>query len=90
MQYQVNIVGQVWAGYESGYSYPCETIPADLAAVKRLAGDFQSVHDFEVTSLTAETEDLENGWREVRTFQVVRPWATEDAELAFAESEAAQ
>ena len=76
--YIVNIVGYTWEGFRSTYEYPAKRLPMTTTEIKRLARDFETVEDYQVSQITTTFEPLLDGWRETRTLQVLRPWATEE------------
>ena len=91
MQYQLNIIGHTWGGFKSTYTY---SVDADVLThpetVKSLAGDFQSVIDYQVISRETKTERNSVSKKTLMTVTttVVRDWEHADSEDTWAEFEA--
>ena len=85
----VNVVGTLWAGCQASYSYhlPDSAPIPDAAAVKRLAGDFQAIEDFQVVRVTIESLAIPSGTRTKVDRVTVREWETEEAADVFAEAD---
>ena len=84
--YIVDVVGTLWEGCRATYRYESDELPANWNAVKRLARDFQGVEDYRISQRTLEVEPLPDGWRRVKTFRILKPWATGEAAEMFAAS----
>jgi len=71
---QLQVIGFTWQGFESSYSYSVpERITTD-AEVKRFAGDFSSITDWQLIQTTRHDREGKN-WREERIrYTILRPW----------------
>jgi len=71
---QLQVIGLTWQGFESSYSYSVpERIQTD-AEVRRFAGDFSSITDWQLIQTTRHDRQGKN-WREARIrTTVLRPW----------------
>lgn len=76
--YQIQVIGQVWAGYDSTYEYTSPTMP-DADVVRRMAGDFQSIVDYQVIRI-----EQSGTWaRSVTVREVARGWSLPDSASIF-------
>jgi len=82
---QVNVVGRTWEGFEATYSYSIggESVP-DAATVRRLAGDFQAVTDYQIIGTEYHYQAIPGGTRTVTDTVVLRDWDNAESEAAFA------
>ena len=85
----VNVVGHTYEGFLSSYTYKYKgaTVPTPQE-VKRLAGDFADIVDYELVDITVKYKQLRNGVRTIRDEIVVKPWDSEDNEQVFLEGQA--
>lgn len=91
----VDVIGITWAGYTSAYSYSLDSreMPPDDAtdeqraalaqAVKRRAGDFQSVTDFRIVRDTTTHKPLDNGFESCSRHEVLRDFENANSEDVF-------
>jgi hypothetical protein len=78
-QFQIQLIGYTWSGHRAAYSYNTKSIPDDMEAVKRIAGDFESVVDYRVVKVETGG-DWAHQWTKRGT---VKQW--DDTEAHFDE-----
>lgn len=80
MTYHLQVYGFTYEGFRSCYQYTINEpiMPlSDVAAVKRLAPDFESLIDYRIVKETNEYEPTSRGLsRRIDTFKTLRGWRT--------------
>lgn len=77
--FHVNLIGRIWQGQIAAYSYVDSEMPKDARAVLALAGEFQSVIDYQVVKVTRGGEWSHEWTRR----KVVREWTEDDSQDAY-------
>ena len=85
----VNVVGHTYEGFLYSYTYEHKgnTVPTPQE-VKRLAGDFADIVDYECLVLTNSSEQIPNGIRHIQEIVTLKPWGSEEYEQIFLEGQA--
>ena len=88
MQYTVNIIGTTWGGFQSAYSYNfTQTSEPTAQEIKRKAGDFSSVDDYQIiTHSTEYTRPDELTIVTTHTEKIVRNWQSEESADLYLEA----
>ena len=86
--YVVDVVGYTWEGFKSTYTYQMTFAPTSAAEVKPVAGDFQSIEDFRVSTTTRITRATKDGTSTKIDHRVVRDWEQPSSEMIFTNAQA--
>lgn len=83
--YRIEVLGYIWSGHRSTYTYNSQTAPKDAHAVKAMAGDFDSIADYAVVEVR-RGGDWSHEWTKRKT---VKQWDDMGSFDEFHASEAA-
>lgn len=73
--YDVDVIGYIWQGQQSSYSYRIKSpdIPTHRI-VKSAAGDFEYVDDFRVSTTTTTRVQTQHGASTMIVHDIVKDW----------------
>ena len=71
----LRVYGHTWGGGRACYQYACNKAPETDAQAKSIAGDFESLIDWQVIEESNTYERLSHGLsRRIDTFKTLRGW----------------